>query len=82
MIKPEMLAIFCCPETHEGLSMADADLLAKINQKIAGGQLKNRAGEIVKEPIESGLVRADGKFLYLIRNDLPVLLIDQALPLS
>jgi uncharacterized protein len=44
--------------------------------------MKNRADEQVTEPIDDGLKRADGKFLYPIRNNLPVLLIDQALPLS
>ena len=82
MIKPEILEILCCPETRENLVPASHELIAELNRKIAIGNLKNRAGEIVTESIEGGLVRHDGKFLYLIRNDLPVLLIDQALPLA
>jgi len=82
MIKKELLEILCCPETHAALSVADADLIAKTNRKIASGQLKNRAGEIVKDPIDGGLLRADGKILYLIRNDIPNMLIDQGVPLA
>jgi uncharacterized protein len=82
MIKPEILAILCCPETHQALSLAGPELIAEINRNIASGQMKNRADEQVTEPIDDGLKRADGKFLYPIRNNLPVLLIDQALPVS
>ncbi len=82
MFKQELLDILCCPETHDGLSIASAELVAEINQKIAAGQLKNRAGELVKEPIDGGLLRADGKLLYVIRQEIPVLLIDQAVALT
>jgi uncharacterized protein YbaR (Trm112 family) len=82
MIKPELLAIFCCPETHAELSLATPELIAELNRKIAAGQLKNRAGEVVKEAFEGGLVRADGKFIYIVRNEIPVMLIDQAVPLA
>ena len=81
MLKPDLLEILCCPETHATLSPASAEMVADINRKIAAGELKNRAGEIVKEPIEGGLVRADGKVLYLVRNDIPVMLIDQGVTL-
>ena len=53
----------------------------KVNQLIAAGQLKNRANEPVKEKIDGGLVRQDRKFLYPIRGDIPIMLIDEAIPL-
>jgi uncharacterized protein YbaR (Trm112 family) len=81
MLKTDLLEILCCPETHEGLSLANAEMVADLNRKIAAGLVKNRAGEVVKEPIEGGLVRADGKVLYLIPNGIPVMLIDQGVSL-
>jgi uncharacterized protein YbaR (Trm112 family) len=36
----------------------------------------------VKEKIDEGLVRADGKFLYPIRRTIPILLVDEALPVG
>jgi uncharacterized protein YbaR (Trm112 family) len=81
MIKKKLLEILCCPETHQALTVADAELVAETNRKIAAGQLTNRAGETVKEAINGALVRADRKILYLIRNDIPNMLIDQGISL-
>jgi uncharacterized protein YbaR (Trm112 family) len=81
MIKPELLQILCCPETHQKLSIADAALISRINDAIASGRLTNRVGQNVSEKIDSALVREDGKFAYLIRGNIPVMLIDEAIPL-
>ncbi len=81
MIDPELLKIMCCPETHQPIALAESSLIEKLNQLIAAGQLKNRANEPVKEKIDGGLVRQDRKFLYPIRGDIPIMLIDEAIPL-
>ncbi len=82
MIDSELLKILCCPETHQSIAPAPADKIEKLNQQIAAGNLKNRAGQPVKEKIDGGLLRADGKFLYPIRQDIPVMLIDEAIALA
>ena len=81
MIDAELLKILCCPETHQPLREADAATLAGLNQQIAAGSLRNRASQPVQEKIDGGLVRADGKFIYPIRRSLPVMLVDEAIPL-
>ena len=45
------------------------------------GTLVNRAGQPVREKMEAGLLRADGKALYPIREDIPVMLVEEAIPL-
>jgi uncharacterized protein YbaR (Trm112 family) len=80
MIDGELLKILCCPETHQGLRVAEPALVERLNQQIAAGGLRNRAGQPVKEKIDGGLLRADGKFLYPIRQDIPVMLVDEAIP--
>ena len=55
-------------------------MVKKINQRITEGTLKNRAGNKITEPIDEGLVRQDKKFLYPIREDIPIMLIDEAIP--
>ena len=77
----ELLEILRCPETHQPFAIADAALIGDMNSKIKAGQLRNRGGKPVTDPIESGLLRQDRKFLYPIRNSIPVLLIDEAIPL-
>lgn len=81
MIDPELLKILCCPETHQSLALAEPQLVESLNRQIEVGQLRNRASQPVKEKIDGGLVRADGQFLYAIRQNIPVMLIDEALPL-
>ncbi len=81
MIKPELLDILCCPETKQDLTVADASLIEKLNQKIEKRELKTRKGETVTQKIEGGLIRADKQFLYAIRSNIPVMLIDEAIPL-
>ena len=82
MVDPELLRLLCCPETHQELVLADSVLLEKLNGQIASRALKNRFGRLVEHRLEGGLVRADGKFLYPIREDIPVMLIDEAIPLG
>jgi uncharacterized protein len=78
----ELLKILCCPETHQELRLAPPELLEKINTRIAARQLQNRAGRVVEEKIDGGLVRADGRFLYTFHQQIPVMLVDEALPLN
>ena len=81
MIDPELLKIMCCPETHQPIELAEAALVNSLNVKISAGQLKNRCGQPIKERIDGGLIRSDKKFLYPIRQDIPIMLIDEAIPL-
>lgn len=82
MVDPELLEILVCPETKEPVRPADGELVARVNEAIEGGSLVNRGGGPVNDPIDGGLVREDGKLLYPIRDDIPVMLIDEAIELD
>ena len=82
MIDRQLLDILACPETHETVALADEALVDTVNRRIEAGQLLNRAGDKVTEPIDGGLVRADGRYLYAIREDIPIMLVEQAIPLE
>ena len=79
---PELIRLLCCPETHQDLRQAESALVARLNEQIGAGLIKNRARQPVNEKLDGGLIRADGKFLYPIRQDIPVMLIDEAIPLE
>ena len=81
MLGADLLKILCCPENHEPLAVADAPLIDRLNQQIAAGPLRNRAGQPGTEKLDGGLIRADRRFLYPVRQDIPVLLIDEAIPI-
>ena len=82
MIHPELLEILACPETKQPVRLADDELVEKLNGLIEQQKLLNRAGEPVKEKMDAGLVREDGKYLYPIADDIPVMLIDEGIPLE
>ena len=79
MISASLLEILCCPETHQPLRVAEPVLLERLNHEIAQGTVKNRAGSAVKERLEDALLRADGQFIYPVRNQIPVLLVGEAI---
>ena len=81
MLSSELLSLLCCPETHQELRPADPKLLEELNRKITAGIVQSRGGKPVTERLQAGLVRTDGKFLYPIRDDIPVMLIEEAVPL-
>lgn len=82
MVDPELLEILVCPEDKTPVTLASADTLAALNARIVAGSVKTRGGSAVTEPVTEGLVRADGRYLYPVRDDIPVMLIDEALPLE
>jgi uncharacterized protein YbaR (Trm112 family) len=82
MIDAELLKILCCPETHQVLVPADTALLQQLNEQIAAGQLRNRGNQPVTRLCDGGLVRQDGQFLYPICQGIPVLLINEAIPIA
>jgi uncharacterized protein YbaR (Trm112 family) len=80
MVDKELLDILCCPETKQDLTLVEGTVISRLNDRIKQGTLKNRAGETVKEPMDAGLLREDKKYLYMIREDIPIMLIDEAIP--
>ncbi len=79
MVDPQLLEILCCPETKQTVQLAKADLIHDLNRQIEAGSLKNRGGETVKEKMDAGLIREDKKVLYPIREDIPIMLMEEAL---
>ena len=77
----ELLQILRCPETRQALVVAEPGIIAQLNARLATGQLQNAAGQTVTLKLDGGLARADGKALYPVRRNVPVLLVDEAIAL-
>jgi len=79
-VSGELLGLLVCPETKQPLEQLSEEAVCRLNEKIALGKVKNRAGDLVVEPVSGLLLRQDGQFAYPVRADIPVMLIDQAVP--
>ena len=82
MIDKELLEILACPENKTPVSLAEDALVEEINRRIEEGEVSNRGGKKVEKKIDGGLVREDGAYLYPIEDDIPIMLIDEAIPLK
>jgi uncharacterized protein YbaR (Trm112 family) len=78
MIEAGLLKVLVCPETKQKLRELDSQAVDRINTSIRTGKLKNRAGEVIEEPIEAALLREDGKYAYPVRRTIPVMLTDES----
>lgn len=81
-IDQELLTILCCPETKQPVTVADDSLVRKLNDQIREGKIKNRAEQVVSASLSGGLLRADGKILYPIIDDIPVMLVEEGIPID
>jgi uncharacterized protein YbaR (Trm112 family) len=82
MIHPDFLSMLRCPENLSNLAEADAALIGRLNDAVAAGRLKNRAGLPVEKRLDSALVRADGEVAYPIIDEIPILLVDEGINLK
>jgi uncharacterized protein YbaR (Trm112 family) len=71
-----------CPVTGSPLAVADAALVARVNELIAGKKLLTRISEPVIVPITVGLVNADRTLLYRIDRGIISLLASDAIEID
>ena len=82
MLRPEFVKMLRCPDDRTALTPADPQVVARLSAAVTAGTLRNRAGELVTRAFDEALVRADGKMLYRIVDRIPILLIDEGIPLT
>jgi uncharacterized protein YbaR (Trm112 family) len=81
-IDNELLEILVCPESQQTVELASTQMLEQLNSEIDSARLRNRGGDVVEKHIEEGLLREDGKVLYIIEDSIPIMLIDQSIKLD
>ncbi|MCX6981759.1 MAG: hypothetical protein NTV08_13530 [Verrucomicrobia bacterium] len=67
-----------CPISGQPLKAAPEDIVRALQERQRIGALRTRSGEIA-EAFDSGLLTADGAWLYPIRSGIPVMLAGEAI---
>ena len=80
-VRQDLLEILVCPESQQPVALAPPDLIARLNADIQAGKLRNRGGSAVEAEIQEGLLRQDGKVLYIVDDSIPVMLIEESIEL-
>ena len=81
-VDEKILAVICCPETQQTVRIAENGTIEKLNQAIQRKQVHNRINQPVEKTLDGGLIREDGKYIYPIIEEIPILLIDEAIPVD
>ena len=81
-VSETMLKELRCPESRTRLAVAGKEVIERLNRQIASGSVRNAGGAVVERPIDGGLVREDGRVLYPVLDGIPIMLIDEGIPLA
>ena len=77
-----LLDILVCPVTRTPVRPLSASELDALNRAIVAGSIRNEAGASLSTMAAAGLVTRDGRTIYRIEDDIPVMLGDEAIATS
>ena len=74
-----LLDILCDPVTKSPVKPLSKTQLEVLNRAIAQGGVLTTTAAAVSAPLQGGLITADGKVIYRIEDDIPVMIADEAI---
>ena len=74
-----LLDILCDPVTKTPVKPLSRTQLDALNREIARDAVKTTAGANVGAALKAGLITTDGKVIYRIEDDIPVMLADEGI---
>jgi len=75
----KLLEILCCPVSKTPLIILSQEKLGKLNSAIEAGDALFIDGKKITDPIQEGLITEDGKVIYAVQDNIPVLLEEQGI---
>ncbi len=78
-IDGKLLEILCCPVSKTPLTVLGQKKLEKLNKAIESGEALYVGGDKVTDPLSEGLITEDGKVIYPVQDDIPILLEEKAI---
>ena len=74
-----LLDILCCPVTKVPVRPLVSNELDALNRAVAAGDVQTTASVRVESTLRAGLITTDGKLIYRVEDDIPVMLADEAI---
>jgi uncharacterized protein YbaR (Trm112 family) len=78
-MEKRLLDILCCPVTKVPVRTLARNELDALNRAIAAGDVQSTSAAPVSAELQAGLITTDGKLIYRIEDDIPVMLADEAI---
>ena len=78
----QLLELLVCPKSKKKLEMAPPQTIETLNAQIKARKCHTLGGDLVEEPVEEALIQPGEKLLYLVRNNIPVMIYEQAINTS
>jgi uncharacterized protein YbaR (Trm112 family) len=82
MIDRRLLDILCDPVTKSPVRLLSSGELEALNRAIVAGQVRTEAGTAIANAATAGLITRDGRTIYRVDDDIPVMLADEAVATS
>ncbi|MEM7195414.1 MAG: Trm112 family protein [Pseudomonadota bacterium] len=76
---PYLLDVLVCPITKQPLSVANSEVVDRLNRAIEGDAIQTNGGEAVTTTVPHALITRNGTMIYRIESGLPVLLEEQGI---
>ena len=74
-----LLDILCCPATKVPVRPLARNELDALNRAIAAGGVLTAASAPVSAALQAGLITSDGKLVYRVEDEIPVMLANEAI---
>lgn len=74
-----LLDILCCPLTKAPLRVLRREQIDALNRSIANGGVITANGAQLNQRLDAALITSDGRTVYRIEDDIPVMLIDEGI---
>ncbi|MCE5233109.1 MAG: Trm112 family protein [Mizugakiibacter sp.] len=74
-----LLDILCCPVSKAPVRPLNRAELDALNRAIDAGGVDTVAGARVPAPLRAGLITTDGKVIYRVEDDIPVMLPEEGI---
>lgn len=78
-VDKKLLEILVCPTTKAPVTLLSRDKLDILNRCIEAGDVRFADGSAVTAPLQAALITEDGRTVYVIDDDIPIMLEDQAI---